>query len=977
MNSRSLGFRSESGLRAEVGSRSRSRPKFRFLFLVLVLPLALVFSACSGPCFRVSENGVFIRPDQGKTATRSLYLQVVDDDIIRVIASPNRKISLKTGLMCSWQDKAFSQAGRWQVFRTGDSVVLQTAALEVTTLLSSGELSFSDLHGSVFLREQFGGGKSFSPFEYEGCRAYSFRQVFESPPDEAFFGLGQHQSDEFNYKNKHEALYQYNTKVSVPFVVSSNNYGLLWDNNSYSKWGDPREFTNLDQFRLFDKYGKEGGLTAFYSNPGRKKELERVEKAIDYQNLNSIKQFPQAFPLQNALVKWEGSIETDTAGLFRFALYYAGYVKLYLDDTLVVPEHWRTAWNPNTCKFSYPLQAGQKHRIRLEWQPDGGSSYIGLKALSPLPSGEEGKISFWSEMGKQMDYYVVRGRNADEVVSGYRRLTGKAQVMPKWAMGFWQSRERYKTQDELLSVLREFRRRQIPIDNIVQDWSYWEENAWGSHEFDAQRFPNPEQMVRDVHALNARIMISVWPKFYINTEHYKEFEQKGWIYPRAVKDSIRDWIGRGYIGSFYDAFSPGARELFWEQMQEHLYVKGFDAWWMDASEPDILSNADMDYRKQLMHPTALGASALHFNAYGLMNAKGIYEGQRSVNDSSRVFILTRSGYAGSQRFAAAVWSGDIGTRWEDMKAQISAGQNFSISGNPYWTMDNGGFCVEKRYERAREGSDDLEEWRELNARWHQFGAFVPLFRSHGQYPYREIWNIAPEGHPAYQTMKYYSELRYRLLPYIYTMAGRCYLDDYTIMRPLMMDFANDDRVMNIGDQYMFGSHLMVCPVYEYQARRRLVYFPQNAGWYDLYSGKYYPGGQESPVEAPYERMPVFVPAGSILPTGKPIQHSGEKQETLRFYVFSGQDGKACLYEDDATSYDYEKGDYARITFHYNDAQKSLSISAIEGSYRPEPAQRRFEFVLVSPQSPAGLDTKVPKTAGLVYSGQETKLDFDN
>lgn len=356
-------------------------------------------------------------------------------------------------------------------------------------------------------------------------------------------------------------------------------------------------------------------------------------------------------------------------------------------------------------------------------------------------------------------------------------------------------------------------------------------------------------------------------------------------------------------------------------MQEHLYVKGFDAWWMDASEPDILSNADMDYRKQLMHPTALGASALHFNAYGLMNAKGIYEGQRSVNDSSRVFILTRSGYAGSQRFAAAVWSGDIGTRWEDMKAQISAGQNFSISGNPYWTMDNGGFCVEKRYERAREGSDDLEEWRELNARWHQFGAFVPLFRSHGQYPYREIWNIAPEGHPAYQTMKYYSELRYRLLPYIYTMAGRCYLDDYTIMRPLMMDFANDDRVMNIGDQYMFGSHLMVCPVYEYQARRRLVYFPQNAGWYDLYSGKYYPGGQESPVEAPYERMPVFVPAGSILPTGKPIQHSGEKQETLRFYVFSGQDGKACLYEDDATSYDYEKGDYARITFHYNDAQK--------------------------------------------------------
>ncbi|MDD2618440.1 MAG: glycoside hydrolase family 31 protein, partial [Bacteroidales bacterium] len=484
----------------------------------MILPLALVFSACSGPCFRVSENGLLIRPDKKKTATGSLYLQVVNDDIIRVIASPDRRISLKTGLMCSWQDKEHKIASQWQVYRSADSVVLETATIRATALLNSGELIFSDLNGSVFLREQVGGGKSFSPVDYEGSRAYSFRQVFESPQDEAFFGLGQHQSDEFNYKNKHESLYQYNTKVSVPFVVSSKNYGLLWDNNSYSKWGDPREFANLDQFRLYDKYGKEGGLTACYSNPGRKKELERIEKTIDYQDLNSQQDFPQAFPLQNARVSWEGSIESDTAGLFRFALYYAGYVKLYLDDTLVVPERWRTAWNPNTCKFSYPLQAGQKHRLRLEWQADGGSSYIGLKALSPLPGEEEGKISFWSEMGKQMDYYVIRGKNADDVVSGYRRLTGKAQVMPRWAMGFWQSRERYKTQNEILSVLREFRHRQIPIDNIVQDWSYWEENAWGSHEFDAQRFPDPEQMVRDVHDLNARIMISVWPKFYINTE---------------------------------------------------------------------------------------------------------------------------------------------------------------------------------------------------------------------------------------------------------------------------------------------------------------------------------------------------------------------------------------------------------------------------------------------------------------------------
>lgn len=949
------------------------RFRFRFRFQFLFLPLALLLSACSGPSFRVSENGVLIQPDKGKATTGSLYLQVVNDNIIRVIASPDQKISLKTGLMCSWQDKSFRQSGQWQVFRSGDSVILQTATLKATALLSSGELIFSDLQDSVFLREQAGGGKSFSPAEYEGCRAYSFRQVFESPQDEAFFGLGQHQSDEFNYKNKHEALYQYNTKVSVPFVVSSNNYGLLWDNNSYSKWGDPREFANLNQFRLFDKYGNEGGLTASYSNPGRKKELERVEKTIDYQDLNSLKLFPQAFPLQNAQVSWEGSIEADTTGLFRFALYYAGYVKLYLDDKPVVPEHWRTAWNPNTCKFSYPLQAGRKHRLRLEWQPDGGSSYIGLKALSPLPTQEEGKISFWSEMGKQMDYYVIRGKNADEVVSGYRTLTGKAQVMPKWAMGFWQSRERYKTQDEILSVLREFRRRQIPIDNIVQDWSYWEENAWGSHEFDAERFPDPGQMVRDIHGLNARVMISVWPKFYINTGHYKEFEQKGWIYPLAVQDSIRDWIGRGYISSFYDAFNPGARELFWKQMQEHLFVKGFDAWWMDASEPDILSNADMDYRKQLMNPTALGPSALNFNAYGLMNAKGIYEGQRSENDSNRVFILTRSGYAGSQRYAAAVWSGDIGTRWEDMKAQISAGQNFSISGNPYWTMDNGGFCVERRYERAKEGSEDLEEWRELNARWHQFGAFVPLFRSHGQYPYREIWNIAPEEHPAYQTMKYYSELRYRLLPYIYTMAGRCYWDDYTMMRPLMMDFANDPRVMDIGDQYMFGSGLMVCPVYEYQARSRKVYFPENAGWYDLYLGNYYPGGQESTVEVPYERMPVFVPAGTILPLGVPVQHSSMPQHDLCLYIYSGSDATYSLYEDEGSNYNYEKGQYSRIEFNYKESERILQISGLKGSYPGQVQKRNFEIVLIDRRSAGGIDLPGMNRHTVTYSGHDIEL----
>lgn len=334
-----------------------------------------------------------------------------------------------------------------------------------------------------------------------------------------------------------------------------------------------------------------------------------------------------------------------------------------------------------------------------------------MKALTPVDPEEQERISFWSEMGDQIDYYFMAGNSMDDVISRYRELTGKAQVMPKWAMGFWQSRERYKTQEELLDVLHEFREREIPLDNIVQDWSYWPVDKWGSHKFDEERFPDVNAMVDEVHDNNARIMISVWPKFYHNTEHFKEFDANGWMYRQAVEDSIKDWIYPGYVGSFYDAYAPGARQLFWEQIKEELYTKGFDAWWLDATEPDILSNASMEYRKELMNPTHLGPSTKYFNAFALMNAKGIYEGQRSLENNERVFILTRSGFAGMQRFGTVTWSGDIGTVWEDLKAQIPAAINFSLSGMPYWTMDIGGFCVEKRYERAEEGSEDMKEWR--------------------------------------------------------------------------------------------------------------------------------------------------------------------------------------------------------------------------------------------------------------------------
>jgi alpha-D-xyloside xylohydrolase len=894
-------------------------------------------------------------------------LQVINNDIIHVTASPSKKLSETPSLIATYLATGDET---WKVTEVKNNIILQTTTMKAIVSLKTGEIKFTDLKGKTILNEQKGGGKTFTPIQADGHSGYTFRQVFESPADEAFYGLGQHQSDEFNYKGKNEVLYQYNTKVSVPFIVSNKNYGILWDNYSLTRFGDPRPYANLDQFNLFDKNGKEGGLTATYmvNKDPKNVFVERTENTIDYENIESILNFPKDFPFDNASITWQGEIQPKESGLFHFILYYAGYTKVYLDDSLVVAERWRTAWNPNSYKFTANLKADSKHKLRIEWMPDGGISYISLKALSPVPDKEQNNLSFWSEMGKQLDYYFIRGDNPDQVVSGYRFVTGKAQVMPKWAMGFWQSRERYKTQDELLSTLREFRRRQIPIDNIVQDWSYWKQDAWGSHEFDAARYPDPEAMVKEVHDSCARIMISVWPKFYTTTKNYKEFDAKGWMYKQAVKDSVRDWIGKGYIGSFYDAYSKGARELFWKQLNEKLYSMHFDAWWMDASEPDIESNSSMAYRKKLMNPTASGSSTEFFNAYGLMNAKGIYEGQRSTNNNDRVFLLTRSGFAGSQKYGAAIWSGDIGTRWEDMKAQISAGLNYAISGNPYWTMDDGGFCVEKRYEKAAEGSEDQKEWRELNVRWNQFGAFVPLFRSHGQPPYRELWNIAPDTHPAYKSMLYYTQLRYRLMPYIYTMAGMCHFNDFTIMRPLMMDYESDTKVLNISNQYMFGRSLMICPVTTYKARTREVYFPKNEGWYNLYNGTFTAGGEKQTVDAPYNRMPIYVPAGSILPVGQLIQNTTKPQTDLTVFVYAGKNGTFTLYEDENVNYNYEKGIFSTIKFSFNNKNKTISIGERKGNFAGIVKERNFHFILVQPKNPVGIDTRLQELNTIHYTG---------
>ena len=692
-----------------------------------------------------------------------------------------------------------------------------------------------------------------------------------------------------------------------------------------------------------------------------------------------IQNLPKGFALNGSKVVYEGYVEAPTNSFYQFILYYAGYMKIYIDGKLVVPERWRTAWNPNSYKFETPIKKGVKTPIRIEWQPDGDVSYCGLRVAAPRSEAEKNQLSIWSEMSPDMDYYFIAGQNLDEVISGYRTLTGKASLYPKWTLGFWQSRERYQSSKDIEDNMKKFRDLHIPVDNIVQDWNYWKLDSWGSHEFEAARYPNPQAMLDSVHAMNGKFMISVWPKFYDTVKNYKELDSKGWMYHQAIKDDIHDWLG--FRGSFYDAYSDGARKMFWRQMDENLYTKykfGIDAWWMDASEPNVRDCTPMWYRKALSGPTALGTSTEYFNAYSIVNADAIYNGQRSVNPNQRVFLLTRSGFAGEQRYSTATWSGDIATRWEDMRAQMTAGLNYSMAGLPFWGMDQGGFCVENRYVAAQQEFDktgkenaDLKEWRELQARWNQFGCFVPLYRTHGQWPTREVWNIAPADHPAYKTIVAYDKLRYRLMPYLYSMAGMVHFKDYTMMRGLVMDFNGDDNVYDIKDQWMFGPALMACPVGEYQKYSRNVYLPKQKGWYDFYTGKHYAGGQTIVADAPFDKIPVFVPEGSILPVGPEMEWSDQKKaELIDLYVYAGKDGSYTLYEDEGTNYNYEKGKYAMIDFKYNDAQKTITIAARKGAFDGMLQKRRFNIVLVSDNNRQGISlAKAPKGKMVKYAGK--------
>ena len=426
----------------------------------------------------------------------------------------------------------------------------------------------------------------------------------------------------------------------------------------------------------------------------------RQESAIDYQYLEDRTHWPGGTRTEDLSstvpglsVTWEGRIVPKAGGLHRFRLYSSGYARVFVNGRKVL-DRWRQNWNPFYHLFDLQLSAGKPVNFRIEWEPDG---YIALEHSDPRPEPDRHAITFWSEAARAIDYYYVAGANPDEVIAGYRRLTGKAVIPPKWAFGFWQSRQRYETQDQLLGVLREYRKRGLPLDNIVQDWLYWPEDQWGCQCFDAKRFPDPRAMVDEVHRAGAHVMISVWAKYYKGLPTYNDLDAVGGIYrrmvdplpiepkdPAYIKDMYLDWVGRGYLNAFYDPYNAKAKTIYWRQVRGGIADKGFDAFWLDSDEPDFHSNLSRDETARRMSPTAAGPGRALFNTYPLVHVDGVYQGLIADRPDVRPFILTRSAFAGIQRDGAAVWSGDVASRWDNLKEQISAGVNFSMSGVPNW-----------------------------------------------------------------------------------------------------------------------------------------------------------------------------------------------------------------------------------------------------------------------------------------------------
>jgi alpha-D-xyloside xylohydrolase len=731
--------------------------------------------------------------------TGKLRVQLCSDSIVHVLYSPTSSfppsrpdpVLIKT----TWP------AIRFTAQTDDDSVTLSTSQLKIVVARKDGAITYRNIDGKQLVQE---GTRKLTPVRVNGedtYRAESEVNIYGS--HEALYGLGQHQAGVWNYRGESVDISQDNSNIAVPFLVSSNGYGIFWNNDSRSRFNN------------------------------------------------------------------------------RFANY------LYIS----------------------------------------------------------------SDVADVIDYYFFYGPELDKVIAGYRELTGEAPLFGKWAYGFWQCKNRYKSQDEILGVARKYRALHIPVDNIVQDWFWW--NRKGEFVFN-KNYPDPKGMIDELHRENFHLMISIWPFFEPGSANYDFAEKNGWFIDK-FKFAQPPYHADGM--ALYDATNAEARKFYWDQVNKGLFSIGADAWWMDTNEPET---EGLEENIQLGHNLAIGSGDRYVNVYPLLDTAAVYDGQRSTSDRKRVYILSRSAFAGSQRNAVTAWSGDLISDWFSYRRQIPAGLNFALSGIPYWTTDIGGFVF---------GSPSDPVFRELFVRWFQYGTFNPILRVHGTRnpDENELWSYGPD---AQKILVSFDRLRYRLLPYTYSLAWKTTNESYTPMRPLVMDFRSDVRAQNTGDQFMYGPAFLVSPVTEPSATSRRVYLP-NAKWYNFWSGAPLEGAREVNAEAPLEKMPLYIRAGSIVPLGPDVEWSAEKPaDPIELRVYRGADGEFTLYEDENDNYNYEKGVHATISFRWDDAKNVLTIGGRQGEFPGMLASRTFNVVFVNDNHGVGIEPSDAPDKVVRYSGEQ-------
>jgi alpha-D-xyloside xylohydrolase len=795
----------------------------------------------------------------------------------------------------------------FQIADSSSKLDIKTSKITVSLNKQSGKLSYADNAGKVFLSEK-ADARKLTPDFIQGEACFAVEQSFESPADESIFGLGQFQDGQYNLKNVARRLTQVNTQIAIPFIYSSKGYGLLWHQYGLTDFNPPDNFIALQKQEQ--------------SSTGNN-QMAEVTTTSGTQKVSQNQSLYQGKFIAPADSEYSIFLDLGDMGNRHFVVIDG---KPCMDQS--------NMWLPPTSGTLVKLKAGE-HQVQVLCKSNN------TPRLSWKLS--EHSTTFRSPVAKALDYVVFYGPSADNVIATYRNLSGNAPMFPKWAYGFWQCRERYTSGSHLVETVKEFRKRQLPVDVIVQDWQYWGDRGWGVPQFDEKSYPNPSGFIKELHDLNAHFNISIWSNPDKNSTIGKEYVAKNRFIPNTK------WL---------DYFNPETRKEYWNTLKVNMFDNGIDSWWMDAVEPE---NDALKGEK-----THIGAGDFYRLTYPLMVSQAVYEGQRESSSDKRVCILTRSAFSGQQRYGVINWSGDIGYTWDVFKNQIIAGLNYTITGFPYWTTDIGGF-----FRQGRSQYTD-EKYHELLTRWYQWGTFNPIFRMHGYQTETEPWKF---GQKVEDNMRKMLNLRYRLLPYIYSEAWQVTKNGSTIMRPLVMDFNGDTAAVNSKFQYMFGKSILVAPVTESSKTEWNVYLPKAAGWFDFWTGKQFAGGQTVKTDAPLDRIPLFVKAGSILPIGRIIQYSAEKSDTLEIRVYKGANAKFDLYEDEGDNYNYEKGEHSIISFKWNEKTQSLTIGNKQGNYRGSLKKRVFKVVLITEKMGFGVE-KDPTEKEILYIGNQVRENYN-